>query len=77
MLEELEVHLFTCEIYSCSSCDVRYKKLNEVKAHLGNEHEGKPWSSIKHAKQDRNNKDIISMESHKYDKLFPEMFPKS
>ena len=63
------MHLFTSEIYFCSSCDVRFKKLNEVKAYLGKEHVSKPWSSIKHAKQDRTNKDIISMESHKYEGL--------
>ena len=39
----------------CGSCDVRFKKLCEVKAHIGEKHEEKEWSSIKHDKQDRTN----------------------
>ena len=62
----------------CGSCDVRFNNLSEVKAHLGEEHEGKHWSKVQlqHGKQDRANLDIISSEFHEYEKLFPEMFAK-
>ena len=71
------MHLFTCEIYLCSSCDVRFTKLSEVKTHLGEEHGNKHWFKIDHAKQSRANSDIISSEAHQYDELFPEIFQKS
>ena len=34
-LENLDMHLFTCEIYICDyCCDVRFKTLTDLKAHL-------------------------------------------
>ena len=54
-----------------------FTNLSEVKTHLGQEHKDKPWFGINHAKQDQANSDIISCEKHRYENLFPEMFPKS
>ena len=37
-LENLEMHLFTCEIYVCCSCFLKGKSLSELKSHVVNEH---------------------------------------
>ena len=36
--EDLEIHLFTCEIYSCENCDFVVKSLKEIKTHIANKH---------------------------------------
>ena len=33
-LENLEMHLFTCEIYECNNCKSREKTLSDVKTHI-------------------------------------------
>ena len=36
--EDLETHLFTCEIYDCGKCKIIGKTLKEVKNHIESEH---------------------------------------
>ena len=37
-LENLTIHLATCEIYKCEDCELKVKTLNEVKNHVEKEH---------------------------------------
>ena len=52
-LEDLETHLFLCEIYKCSGCDVKVKTLSEIRSHIRNDHEN---SSFERIKMNRNKK---------------------
>ena len=57
--EELELHLFTCEIFKCSRCDHKSKILSEAKEHLLNYHEKKHYAEIIHAKLNRKNDENV------------------
>ena len=37
-LENLELHQFTCEKFTCTHCDLTFKNIGEVKSHLSQEH---------------------------------------
>ena len=58
--ESLEIHIQTCEIYKCESCDnnVRCKTISEIKTHAEETHKG--GIEIFHVKQDRKNDDYVS-----------------
>ena len=51
--ENLETHLFTCEIYKCNSCSKKCKSLPQVKGHISEEH--KRNTVILHSKMNRDN----------------------
>ena len=71
-LEKLEIHLFTCEIYECHPCEIRYKTLSEVKHHVCEEHQkGQQFIQIIHAKPNRRNKEEITCTKHFNHELFP------
>ena len=38
-LETLEIHLSTCETYTCTTCDIVFKSLSETKTHFIQKHE--------------------------------------
>ena len=68
-LEYLEMHLITCESFSCDSCEIEFKHLDGLKKHKEEHHEkNKIW--ITHAKLDRKDKDLITHTSHKSKTLF-------
>ena len=55
-LEELELHIFSCEVYKCvrdgrDGCNTKFKTLSEVKAHISTYHF---YSNFEHIKLDRN-----------------------
>jgi hypothetical protein len=51
--EELEIHLQTCEMYTCSLCIYRHKRLSKLKSHCKNKHTKN--TIIRHSKMDRDN----------------------
>jgi hypothetical protein len=53
-LENLELHLFTCEIYICDSCQKRFNSIPDLKKHLNDgDHRivNPSYYKIFHAKQ--------------------------
>ena len=50
-LENLDIHLKSCEVYECQGCDQRFCSLTDVKLHIEEEH-GKE-TSLLHLKMNR------------------------
>ena len=69
-LENLEIHLSTCEIYDCAGCHFRVKTISEMKEHVNDEHENRNVK-ILHGKQDRKNCEEISSTEYLSFSLFP------
>ena len=70
--EKLDTHLFTCEIYECKVCEIRYNTLAELKHHVCNEHQkGQQFILIIHAKQNRKNTEEIDCTKHFNYELLP------
>ena len=76
-LENLYIHLFTCEIYICLKCrengsEIRLKSLPDMKEHLlDDEHRiiNDNYYKIIHAKQDRGNKEEIQVKIYVKEEL--------
>ena len=67
--EELEVHIRTCEIYKCETCNnVRCKTISEIKTHKEKSHQG--GISIIHVKKDRKNDDFVTYVEYRSSDLF-------
>ena len=65
--EDLETHLFLCEIYKCKkgfSCDVKVKTISEIRNHIRSDH---GQSSFEHIKMRRNNYNEVSEKLYWYD----------
>ena len=67
--EDLETHLFTCEIYECGKCSTKGTTLKEVKTHIESEHTAEKakyfvFPPIYHTKMDREN--FVEVTSTKY-----------
>ena len=63
-LENLEMHLFTCEFFLCKECDKRFTNLSAIKEHLlDGEHRivNQYYYEVIHAKQERGNKEEINL----------------
>ena len=56
--EELGVHLLTCELYTCSLCSYRHKRLSELKSHCKTKHTRN--TIIRHHKTERENISKVS-----------------
>ena len=67
--EDLEVHLFTCEIFICRKRDFKAKTINEVKSHTENMHGIDKDHFLHHIKMDRNNANEVSDSKHYSDKI--------
>ena len=48
----LEIHLFTCELYRCSKCEFKSRRLSQTKAHMQKQH-GTGDHFLNHLKMDR------------------------
>ena len=58
-LENLELHQFTCEIYTC--CDLNYTEMGALKKHLNEKHKKHiKYVEILHSKMDRKNFENVS-----------------
>jgi hypothetical protein len=66
-LENLELHLFTCEIYICDSCRLRFKSIPDLKKHLHDvEHRivNPKYYTIFHAKQGKTSESEIKSNTY-------------
>ena len=65
-IENLNLHLSTCEIYNCEACCFRTINLHEIKDHLNTVHIaiGTQWDEIIHAKVNRKDSDMIDKVNH-------------
>ena len=57
-LSELEVHLFTCEVYKCFNCGVRLRTLGEIKKHIRENHTEEDFV-FHHLKIERNDEEEV------------------
>ena len=62
-LEELELHLFTCQIYKCMKCHLQEKTLNNIKKHI-KECSGTESGFFYHQKMDRIRLNEVSDKSY-------------
>ena len=48
-MDDLELHLFTCEIYECyeTNCDFKVKTISEIKRHIRGTHEAGTFIHLK------------------------------
>ena len=66
-LEELELHLFSCEIYKChkdGDCNTKFKTLSEIKAHITADH---IYSGFEHLKLDRNFVNEVTVKTYYFE----------
>ena len=64
--EDLDTHLFTCEVFDCYYCYLRFKKLETVKQHIKKEHtEFKYQWDLTHLKMDSNSFTEVCKKSYK------------
>ena len=73
--EDLEMHIFTCEIYHCTGtygkfpkaveCTMQSKNFSEMKRHLEKEHDED--TTIKHVKISKNNPDEVGYTNYYLD----------
>ena len=67
-IDSLEIHLTTCEMYSCKECDFYTRQISEMKTH---EKENKcDQKCTWHVKLNRNNQEEASMNLYKNSNLF-------
>ena len=66
-LENLELHLVTCEIYECNECFIRVKHLSEIKEHIQTEHDKGKY--LNHLKLDRKNASKVDFKHISIDKV--------
>ena len=57
-LDDLEIHLKTCEVYQCAMCLIRGKNLSEMKSHIEDNHSKS--TGIGYLKMDRNDQNDVS-----------------
>ena len=59
--ENLNLHLATCEIYTCENCSFRTKYLHDIKEHLNNVHVS-TYQEIIHGKVNRKDPEVIDQD---------------
>ena len=62
-LDELELHMFTCEVYMCETCEIRVKTLKAIKTHIADDRKAKN-GNFTHLKMDRADSNEVSENSH-------------
>ena len=68
-LENLELHLKTCETYECEECEFVSKTISGIKIHIS-ESKKCASSNICHIKIDRNNEELAKCTEYKPSDLF-------
>ena len=68
-LEDLDIHLFSCEVYKCASnddleCECTVKTLGEIRNHIETHHK---HGHFKHIKLKRNNANEETCKKYWYD----------
>ena len=59
-LENLEIHLKTCEIYKCRHCQIRLLSISSIKEHIKSEHGDLGYGMLDHIKMNRNNPNLVT-----------------
>ena len=73
-LENLEMHLITCEMFKCGICENRIFQFSNLKKHFQDNHESSEKTRrVTHIKPYRDVKDVYEEKDHTYDSLFPEL----
>ena len=76
-LENLKIHLSTCEMYQCDQCEKRLPTLKEIKTHIEKQHNViKEYIGVIHLKQNRSDNEVIDENSHPAKELFPDFVRK-
>ena len=68
-LENLELHLFSCEVYKCNYCEKKFKCIKDVKDHIEEMKYSGGYEFIIHLKMDRNSPNEVSDKSYRSDKI--------
>ena len=68
-LENLELHLFSCEVYQCKICEKKLKSIRDTKDHIEEMKYPGGYEYIIHLKMDRNNPNEVSEKSYRSDKI--------
>ena len=74
-LENLEIHLITCEVFQCDwnkeKCKQRFKTLPNMKKHFVEEHskDCTEYGYLEHLKLDRNNCNEVTEKAYRSDKI--------
>ena len=68
-IENLNIHLSTCEIYECDNCFFRVKVLSHMEDHMDEKHAQENLNII-HGKVDRKNENCIKTTEHLKNELF-------
>ena len=75
-LENLDLHMFTCEMYRCEKCDYKCNSISDIRTHINKVHgnaNDKRDVFLEHFKQCRKNSDEITKSRHWSIRLFPEI----
>ena len=62
-----EFNLLTCEMYTCSVCAYKHKRLSELKNHCKTKHSRN--TIIRHSKMDRENFSKLFFSNHFYEEI--------
>lgn len=68
-LENLEIHLVTCEMFDCLYCDFTVKSLSEFKKHTTKEHNPGKYHALHHYKMDRTNQNEVCCNTISWEKV--------
>ena len=74
-LEDLEIHLTTCEYYTCEVCNEKIRQFTDIKVHFETKHTdySNNFSGVRNVKPSRENFDIYDKRFHHITSLFPEL----
>ena len=67
--DDLEVHLFTCEMYKCGRCDYKENSISKIKKHTKKKHGIRTNKTLQHVKMDRNNPSEVSDKTYFFDEI--------
>ena len=69
-LENLDLHLLTCEVYKCNKCGNILKNLQDLKQHFLTEHENEKHKTTTHMKQSREDRHSFDTRGYSFEDLF-------
>ena len=69
-LENLDLHLLTCEVYKCNKCGNIFKNLQDLKQHFLTEHENEKHKTTTHMKQSREDRHSFDTRGYSFEDLF-------
>ena len=69
-LENLHLHLLTCEVYKCNKCGNILKNLQDLKQHFFTEHENEKHKTTTHMKQSREDRHSYDTREYCFEDLF-------